>query len=118
MINKINNEIKIEKSDSGQEEYVVTVRSKKTGDILYEQEGMAGLLTTLETGKIDNLEIVGQHQVIGWGNLLYQAHLHKMAQEYFFSQAGNLAKALQDAGAIANGTEEDVKRFFENLSNN
>jgi hypothetical protein len=116
MLNKIKNKIDIRKTEDGegQDAYIVRITNKTTGEVVYENESKAGLLATLETGKIEKDEVSGQHQIAGWGNLMYQAHLSLMAKRYFKNHAKDLVKALKDSGALIS-TPEEAEEFFKNL---
>lgn len=108
-INKIKNKMLIEKG-LPQKKYAITVWDLTTKDIIYQNEGFAGLISFVEQVKSFGAEMEGQHQVMGWGHPMAVFYALDQANKWF---AENREEFIETC--IANGIvkSDDIERFRE-----
>lgn len=108
-INKIKNKLIVEKGIP-QKKYALTIWDLETKDIIYQNDGFAGLVSFVEQIKSFGAEMEGTHQVAGFG--------HPMAVFYALDQANAWFTENRDEfieTCIANGIVkvEDIEKFRE-----
>lgn len=113
-INKIENIASITKRDRGQEIIEITIKNKDTGEILYQNESLFGLLYSSEKIMRMNLEIEDVHQIFAWGNIYMWPHAIKMFKENFKKRKDKFFKSI-DALDIPQNQKDLLKTHFNRI---
>lgn len=95
MINKISNDPVVQKIP--QKKYEMTIKDLETNEIIYQNEGFAGLICFMEKVKHFGAMVEGDHQQVAWGNPVLQVYCFDQLEKWFKKEG--LIRALEELKA-------------------
>ena len=113
-INKIKDIKKIEKRKTGQEGIEITIKNSETGEIVYQNESLFGLLYSSELIMNIGLEVEDRHQILAWGNVAMWPYAVMMLKEKFKESKDIFFKSIDEL-EIPQNEKDLIKKYFEKL---
>ena len=80
-----------------QRKYRFVVTDLEAGEVIYDNEGFAGLIVFMEKVKVYGETVEGDHQLVGWGSPLLQMYCHDQLSKFGREV---LPKVLEEAKAL------------------
>jgi len=111
-INKVKDTAEVKIGDT---QFTVTIRNKED-EVIYHNESAGGIITTVEKVlDMDGDGITGQQQILGWGNILVQAHGFEMLRQYFHENMDKFIDQAVEVGGLNASPETiaELKRMMK-----
>lgn len=97
-----------------QKKYALTIRDIETDEILYQNEGFAGLLCFVEEIKKFSSEMEAVHQIAGFGHPMAQWYSLDQMNKWFKENQETFIETLLQNGIVHTSDVEAFKDLFKN----
>lgn len=110
-INKIPEDFYIAKEK--QHRYQLSVTDIETGEVLYLNQGFAGIMATMESVKAFGLEVEGTHQTMAWGHPMLQMYCMDQLTKVMQKKLPEVVNELERLGYLKQSTIDDLNQWIK-----
>ena len=101
-INKIKN---IKAINFGVPDFEMIIKNN-VGEVVYQNKSFGGIVASVEKiNKFTGLEMEGQHQIFGWGNILTQWYALDHINKFFMEKGDEFVDEMVDIGVLKGDTK-------------
>lgn len=95
-----------------QKNYQIKITDLATGEVLYQHHSFGGVVAQVEEATLSGADVVGVHQIIGWGHPLAQFYGVDQMNRYFSENIDKFVETLIQSGIIT-GDIEALRAMFK-----